>query len=75
MSDEIDSYIQLQQQIHHVLRVQHPNWVEPKGDCPTCNLYWLAIGLSIHFAYSERLSKLLGFTPETEHMPPPLIKT
>ncbi len=28
MSDEIHSYIQLQQQIHHALRVQHPDWVE-----------------------------------------------
>ena len=34
MSDEIDSYIQLQQQIHRALRVQHPNWVEPNGDYP-----------------------------------------
>ena len=34
MSDEIHSYIQLQQQIHHALRVQHPDWVEPNGNCP-----------------------------------------
>ena len=39
MSDEIHSYIQLQQQIHHALRVQHPDWVEPNGNCPTCDSY------------------------------------
>ena len=37
MSDEIHSYIQLQQQIHHALRVQHPDWIEPNGNCPTCD--------------------------------------
>ena len=35
MSDEVHSYIQLQQHIHHALRVQHPDSVEPDGSCPT----------------------------------------
>jgi hypothetical protein len=39
MFDEIHSYIQLQQQIHHALRVQHPEWVEPNGNSPTCDSY------------------------------------
>jgi hypothetical protein len=39
MFDEIHSYIRLQQQIHHALRVQHPEWVEPNGACPTCVSY------------------------------------
>jgi len=39
MSDEIHSYIQLQQQIHHALGVQHPDWIEPDGNCPTCDSY------------------------------------
>ena len=50
MSDEIHSYIQLQQQIHHALRVQHPNWVAPNGDCPTCD------------SYESRLAELLGLS-------------
>jgi len=29
MSDEIHSYIQLQERIHEGLRAQHPDWVEP----------------------------------------------
>jgi hypothetical protein len=53
MSDEIHSYIELQQQIHHALRVQHPDWVEPNGNCPTCDSYEL------------RLADLLGLSPET----------
>jgi hypothetical protein len=43
MSDEIHSYIQLQQQIHHALRVQHPDWIEPNGNCPTCDSYELRL--------------------------------
>jgi len=39
MFDKINSYTQLQQQIHHALRVQHPDWVEPNGNCPTCDSY------------------------------------
>jgi hypothetical protein len=30
---------QLQQEIHDALRVQHPEWIEPNGDCPTCESY------------------------------------
>lgn len=50
MPNEIHSYTELQQQIHQDLRVQHPEWVEPNGDCPTCDSYEL------------RLAELLGLT-------------
>jgi hypothetical protein len=36
---EIGSYVQLQHQIHDALREQHPEWVQPNGDCPTCESY------------------------------------
>ena len=39
MSDQIHSYTELQQQIHQDLRIQHPDWIEPNGDCPTCDSY------------------------------------
>jgi hypothetical protein len=42
------SYTELQQQIHEDLRMQHPDWIEPNGDCPTCDSYEL------------RLAQLLG---------------
>jgi hypothetical protein len=50
MPNEIHSYTDLQQQIHQDLRVQHPEWVEPNGACPTCESYEL------------RLAELLGLT-------------
>jgi len=54
-TDEIRSYIELQRQIHNALRVEHPEWVEANGDCPTCDSYEL------------RLVELLGFSsPKNE---------
>jgi hypothetical protein len=50
MPNEIHPYSELQQQIHEDLRIQHPDWVEPNGDCPTCDSYEL------------RLAELLGLT-------------
>ena len=41
-------YVQLQQEVHDALRVQHPEWIEPNGDCPTCE------------SYESRLAELLG---------------
>jgi hypothetical protein len=48
--DEIRSYVELQQQIHDALRVEHPEWVKPNGDCPTCE------------SYESRLAELLGLS-------------
>ncbi|MGB9476699.1 MAG: hypothetical protein WCE87_16670 [Candidatus Udaeobacter sp.] len=39
---------ELQQEIHEALRLQHPEWVDPNGDCPTCE------------SYESRLAELLG---------------
>lgn len=50
MSDQIHSYSELQQQIHEDLRIQHPEWVRPNGDCPTCD------------SYESRLAQLLGLS-------------
>ena len=38
-SGEIGSYAQLQHQIHDALREQHPEWIEPNRNCPTCESY------------------------------------
>ena len=36
----LDSAIaELRQQIHDDLRIQHPEWIEPNGDCPECDFY------------------------------------
>ena len=55
--DEIRSYAQLQQQIHDALRAEHPEWVQPNGDCPTCE------------SYESRLAKLLGLVLPTKDHP------
>jgi hypothetical protein len=56
MSDQIYSYTALQEQIHDDLRVQHPDWVRPNGDCPTCD------------SYETRLAELLGLTERSNAM-------
>jgi len=52
--NEIGSYAQLQQQIHDALRVEHPEWVQPNGDCPTCD------------SYESRLAELLRLSSPNE---------
>jgi hypothetical protein len=36
---QIHTYTELRQQIHHDLRIQHPEWVQPDGRSPTCDSY------------------------------------
>jgi hypothetical protein len=54
-SNEVRAYAQLQQEMHDALRVQHPDWVKPNGDCPTCE------------SYESRLAELLGLSLSIEH--------
>ena len=37
MSHQVHTYKELKQQIHDDLRTQHPEWVEPTGECPKCD--------------------------------------
>jgi hypothetical protein len=39
MFNQIHTYTELQQQIHHDLRIQHPEWVKSNGECPMCDSY------------------------------------
>ena len=55
--DEVRSYVQLQRQIHEALRVEHPEWVKPNGDCPTCE------------SYESRLAELLGLSSPKRNRP------
>ena len=45
---------ELQWEIHNALRLQHPEWVEPNGDCPTCE------------SYESRLAELLELSSTKE---------
>jgi hypothetical protein len=53
--NKVPAYVQLQHQMHEALRKQHPEWVEPNGDCPTCE------------SYESRLAELLGLPSPSEH--------
>ena len=57
MSQQIHSYSELQRQIHQDLRIQHPDWIELNGDCPTCD------------SYESRLAELLGLSQPSTAMP------
>jgi hypothetical protein len=50
---QIHTYTELRQQIHDALRIQHPEWVEPNGECPTCD------------SYESRLTEMLDTLPPT----------
>jgi hypothetical protein len=39
MQKEIRTYAELQKQMRDALGEQHPDWVDPNGDCPTCRIY------------------------------------
>jgi hypothetical protein len=34
-----NSIDELRQQIHDDLRIQHPEWIEPNGECPECDFH------------------------------------
>jgi hypothetical protein len=36
---QIHTYTELRLQIHDDLRIQHPEWVQANGECPTCDSY------------------------------------
>ena len=39
MSHQIHTYTELRHQIHHDLRIQHPEWILPSGESPMCDSY------------------------------------
>jgi hypothetical protein len=39
MSTQAHTYTELRQQIHHDLRIQHPEWIQPNGESPMCDAY------------------------------------
>jgi hypothetical protein len=51
---EVQGYVPLQREIHEALRKEHPEWVEPNGDCPMCEIY------------EARLAKLLALSARNE---------
>jgi len=39
MVHQFSTYADLRKQIHDDLRIQHPEWVQPNGESPTCDSY------------------------------------
>jgi hypothetical protein len=39
MPHKVDTYADLLQQIRNDLRLQHPEWIQPNGQCPMCDCY------------------------------------
>jgi len=39
MLHQLRTYADLQKRIHDDLRTQHPEWVQPNGESPTCDSY------------------------------------
>jgi hypothetical protein len=39
MVHQVHTYADLRKQIHDDLRIQHPEWVQPNGASPMCDLY------------------------------------
>src|SRR5206468_11550050 len=36
---EVPGYAELQREMHHALRAQHPEWIEADGKSPICDCY------------------------------------
>jgi len=39
MAHQVHTYTELRQQIHHDLRIQHPEWIQLNGESPMCDSY------------------------------------
>jgi len=39
MANQVDTYARLVRQIRNDLRFQHPEWIQPNGQCPMCDSY------------------------------------
>jgi hypothetical protein len=39
MAHKVDTYADLVRQIRNDLQVQHPEWIQPNGQCPMCDSY------------------------------------
>src|ERR1700757_5193464 len=39
VAHQAHTYSELLQQIHDDLRIQHPEWIQPNGECPMCDAY------------------------------------
>ena len=55
MVHKVDTYANLVQQIRNDLRLQHPDWIQPNGQCSMCD------------SYEARLIELLSIPEESNN--------
>ena len=74
LAAEVPAYAQLQHEMRDALRAQHPDWILPNGDCPTCDSYdgrfaeLLIVSLATERAYKhDKASKLRRPWPSPAH--------
>ena len=65
---EVPSYTELQREMHHALRAEHPKWIEAGGKSPTCDYYELLFAalLVSHRAHARPYYDHLPNIAETE---------
>ena len=56
---QVRTYTQLQRKIHHDLRVQHPEWIEPNGESAICDFYERRLAELIDL-FQDKRRKLLA---------------
>ena len=62
------TYTELRQQIHDDLRIQHPEWIQPNGECPMCDAYEARlVELLDPLARKERNESVSGLDSALEH--------
>jgi hypothetical protein len=70
LSAEIPGYVELQREMHHALRAQHPEWIEPDGKSPMCDYYesLFAVLLAGHRAHARAHYDCLLKITKSEHL-------
>src|SRR5437016_5624607 len=63
---EVPGYAELQREMHHALRAQHPEWIEADGKSPTCDYYESRFAelLVSHRAHARAHDDYLRIQPE-----------
>ena len=60
------TYTELRQQIHEDLRIQHPDWVQPNGECPMCDAYEARL-MELVDPSRQKPESVAGPDPTLEH--------
>ena len=56
MHRQLHTYADLRRQIHNDLRNQHPEWIQPNGESPTCDSYEARLMKTLDVLLRQRLS-------------------